>query len=361
MRNDEYSNLKGLRIQVHPLSAAERTPKEPSGAGSGESDALAPAVRLVLIDENSAGQRLDNFLIRSCKGVPRSHLYQLIRSGQLRVDGHRARADHRLEAGEQVRIPPVRVALPQEPRAGTASPAAARAGELLPVIFEDEGIIAIDKPAGVAVHGGSGIASGAIEQLRAARPDERFLELVHRLDRDTSGVLLFARKRPWLLDLHRQLRERSTDKRYLAIVAGRFPKRTKTFSFGLQRYLTTQGERRVAVDPQGQEARTRITGLGSIVLPSLGEFSLVEAELLTGRTHQIRVHLAQAGFPIAGDDKYGNFELNRSLARAGHRRMFLHAARIAFRHPRTGRVMTVRAPVPSAFAALVPAAGTIDG
>ena len=315
---------------------------------------------LVSIDENSAGQRLDNFLIRTCKGVPRSHLYQLIRSGQLRIDGRRTKADHRLELGEQLRIPPLRVAQPEPVRGGGSSQLAAAAGARLPIIYEDEGIVAIDKPAGLAVHGGSGVVSGAIEQLRAARPDERFLELVHRLDRETSGVLLFARKRPWLLDLHRQLRERSTDKRYLAIVSGRFPKRTKTMASALQRYLTGEGERRVAADPAGQEARTRVTGLASVIVPNLGEFSLVEAELLTGRTHQIRVHLADAGFPIAGDDKYGNFEINRLLASNGHRRMFLHAARISFRHPQSGRMTTIRAPLPAAFVALVPAAGSIN-
>ena len=315
---------------------------------------------MVRIDENSAGQRLDNFLVRTCKGVPRSHLYQLIRSGQLRIDGHRAKADHRLAVGEQVRIPPLRVASPAAPRTGAGSQLAAAAGARLEIVYEDEGIIAIDKPAGLAVHGGSGVASGAIEQLRAARPLERFLELVHRLDRETSGVLLFARKRSWLLDLHRQLRERSTDKRYLAVVAGRYPKRTKTISSPLQRYLTAEGERRVAVDPEGQEARTRVTGLATVQLPGLGEFSLVEAQLLTGRTHQIRVHLADAGFPIAGDDKYGNFELNRGLARQGHRRMFLHAARITFRQPQSGRSLTIAAPVPAAFIALIPEAGSID-
>lgn len=354
MRPREYSNLKTLGIQVQPQSPAGEGPSGSPGQGASRGSG---AVVLVSIDENSAGQRLDNFLIRTCKGVPRSHLYQLIRSGQLRIDGRRVKADHRLELGEQVRIPPIRVAQAEVPRGAVPSQLAAAAGGRLPIIYEDEGIVAIDKPAGLAVHGGSGVASGAIEQLRAARPAERYLELVHRLDRETSGVLLFARKRPWLLDLHRQLRERSTDKRYLAIVSGRFPKRTKTMTAPLQRYLTGEGERRVAVAPEGQEARTRVTGLASVVLPGLGEFSLVEAELLTGRTHQIRVHLADAGFPIAGDDKYGNFETNRLLARQGHRRMFLHAARISFRHPQSGQKMTIEAPLPATFAALVPGAG----
>ena len=349
--------MKTLGTQVQAQSGSGR-----GSAGSSERGAsgVAGQVVLVSIDENSAGQRLDNFLIRTCKGVPRSHLYQLIRSGQLRIDGRRTKADHRLELGEQLRIPPLRLAQPEQVKGSGSSQLAAAAGGRLPIVYEDEGIVAIDKPSGLAVHGGSGVVSGAIEQLRSARPDERFLELVHRLDRETSGVLLFARKRPWLLDLHRQLRERSTDKRYLAIVSGRFPKRTKTMASPLQRYLTGEGERRVAADPAGQEARTRITGLASVIVPNLGEFSLVEAELLTGRTHQIRVHLADAGFPIAGDDKYGNFETNRLLAKHGHRRMFLHAARISFRHPQSGRLMTIRAPLPAAFVALVPAAGSIN-
>jgi 23S rRNA pseudouridine955/2504/2580 synthase len=242
--------------------------------------------------------------------------------------------------------------------AGRASgPAGAPPAEF-PILYEDELMIAIDKPAGVAVHGGSGVAHGVIERLRSARPGARFLELVHRLDRETSGVLLLAKKRAALLDLHAQLRERSADKRYLAIVRGRWPKRTKTVQFPLHRYLTAEGERRVRVQTEGQAALTRITGLRHFDLEGLGTFSLVEAKIETGRTHQIRVHLAHSGFPIVGDEKYGDFELNKVLAKSGFKRMFLHAFSISLRHPGEGRRQTLEAPMPTAFERLMLAGRT---
>ncbi|MCL4184771.1 MAG: RluA family pseudouridine synthase [Burkholderiaceae bacterium] len=248
------------------------------------------------------------------------------------------------------------------PRAGHApdDPVRRTRAELarrLPILHEDDWLLAIDKPASVAVHGGSGVSSGVIEQLRAARPQARFLELVHRLDRETSGVLLVARKRAALVSLHAQLRERGTDKRYLAIVAGRWPLRTRVLAFPLLRREAPDGDRRVAVQAGGQEAITRVTGLARFELPGLGELSLVEARLETGRTHQIRVHLAHAGCPVAGDPKYGRFELNRELARRGFRRMYLHAHSIAFRHPDDGRPLRIEAPMPEAFAALLRAGG----
>jgi len=322
-------------------------------------------VRHVPIRDDDAGQRLDNFLVRLCRGVPKSHLYRLIRSGQLRVNGKRQAADYRLQAGDSVRVPPIR--LPSA--AAAAGHEAASAGQervrrtraelarRLPVLHEDASLLAIDKPASVAVHGGSGVSSGVIEQLRAARPQARFLELVHRLDRETSGVLLVALRRTALVGLHAQLRERGTDKRYLAIVAGRWPLRTRTLAFPLHRHEAPDGDRRVSVQAGGQEAVTRVTGLLRFELPDLGEFSLVEARLETGRTHQIRVHLAHAGCPIVGDPKYGRFELNREMARRGFRRMYLHARSILFRHPDAGRPMLVEAPLPEEFAALLRAGG----
>ena len=334
---------------------------------NGAAGPVAPgAVRHVPVDDDDAGQRLDNFLVRLCRDVPKSHLYRLIRSGQLRVNGKRQAVDYRLKAGDSIRVPPIRLASGAGTAGVGAAPGAAaervqrtRAGlaQRLPVLLEDEWLLAIDKPASVAVHGGSGVSSGVIEQLRAARPQARFLELVHRLDRETSGVLLVARKRAALVALHAQLRERDTDKGYLAIVAGRWPLRTRTLAFPLHRHEAADGDRRVSVQAGGLEAVTRVTGLARLELPPLGEFTLVEARLETGRTHQIRVHLAHAGCPIAGDPKYGRFELNRELARHGFRRMFLHAWSIAFRHPDGGRATRIEAPMPDDFERILQAGG----
>ncbi len=325
----------------------------PAGAGS------PPAVRHVAIDADDAGQRLDRFLARLCADVPKSHLHRLIRSGQLRVNGRRQAADYRLQAGDTLRVPPLRTdpvpgaaALPERVRGSRAHLA-----QRLPLLYEDDWLLAIDKPASVAVHGGSGVSSGVIEQLRAARPQARFLELVHRLDRETSGVLLVARRRAALVALHAQMRERTPDKRYLAVVAGHWPLRTRVLAYPLHRHEAPDGDRRVSVQAGGLEARTRVTGLARFVLPELGEFSLVEAALETGRTHQIRVHLAHAGCPIAGDPKYGRFELNRELARRGWRRMFLHARSIALRHPDDGHPLRIEAPLPDEFERLLRAGG----
>jgi 23S rRNA pseudouridine955/2504/2580 synthase len=339
------------------------TKAEASPAGR-EASSGRPAVRRIEVDEDEGGgQRLDNFLIRHCKGVPKSHLYQLIRSGQVRVNGKRCRPDDRLSAGDLVRVPPVVTAQPARP-AGGAGPAPTGAGAFGPrgvppaqftILYEDDAILAIDKPAGVAVHGGSGVAHGAIERLRAARPQAKFIELAHRLDRETSGVLLFGKKRAALLALHSQLRERQADKRYLAIVAGRWPLRTKTVQHPLHRYLTPEGERRVRVQADGQAALTRVTGLEQFEVPGAGVFTLVEAKIETGRTHQIRVHLAHAGFPIAGDEKYGDFNLNKTLYKLSYKRMFLHAISMKLRHPSDGRWIVVEAPMPDEFSTLIAA------
>ncbi len=317
------------------------------------------------IDADAAGQRLDQFLVRLCRGVPKSHLYRLIRSGQLRVNGGRQSADYRLQAGDTVRVPPIR---PGPEAAGRAAPDAVAGAERLrrtraglarrlPLLYEDEWLLALDKPPSVAVHGGSGISSGVIEQLRAARPEARFLELAHRLDRETSGVLLVAVRRQALVALHAQLRDRRTDKRYLALVAGRWPLRTRSLAYPLCRHEAPDGDRRVSVQAGGQEALTRVTGLARFTLPSLGELSLVEARPETGRTHQIRVHLAHAGCPIVGDPKYGRFELNREMAQRGFRRMYLHAHSIAFHHPDDGRRLRIEAPMPEEFQAVLAAGG----
>ncbi len=301
----------------------------------GKDAAPGRGVQWIEVDEDGAGQRIDNFLVSRLKGVPKSHVYRILRSGEVRVNSGRAAASRRLEAGDRIRVPPIRVA---EREAG---PAPAPALEL-PVLFEDDAVLAVDKPAGLAVHGGSGVAHGAIERLRAARPQARFLELVHRLDRETSGVLLLAKRRPALVALHGAIREGGMDKRYLAAVAGRFRDEKRRVRLALRKYTAAEGERRVAVDErEGQAAETVFRRLARSE-----EFSLLEAELVTGRTHQIRVHLAHLGHPILGDDKYGDFALNRALRPRGLRRMFLHAASIVFVHPVTGQTVTVRSPLP---------------
>ena len=300
-----------------------------------EGDSAAPAARWIEVDEGGAGQRIDNFLVSRLKGVPKSHVYRIVRSGEVRVNSGRVAASHRLALGDRVRVPPIRVAAAPE-GAGSARPIE------LDILFEDEHLLAVDKPSGLAVHGGSGIAHGAIERLRASRAGASFLELVHRLDRETSGVLLLAKKRSALTAMHAQLREREFDKRYLAAVAGRWRDEKRRVRVSLRKFVTNAGERRVAVDDDGQEAETvfRLVSRGPCA-------SLLEAELLTGRTHQIRVHLAHVGHPILGDEKYGDPELNKRLRREGLKRMFLHAAQVSFVHPGTGEHITLRSPLPA--------------
>jgi len=292
-------------------------------------------VRTLTLDDARAGQRVDNFLLRELKGVPRSHVYRLVRSGEVRVNSRRVDATYRLKAGDRIRIPPVRVA------AAATGPAPARPVDF-PIVYEDDVLLVINKPAGVAVHGGSGVSSGVIEQLRAARPEARFLELVHRLDRDTSGLLMVAKKRAALLALHRALREGALDKRYLVLVKGRWTRASRNVTLPLRKFLTAAGERRVSVDPAGRESRTRFD-----LVERIGDYSLLAASIETGRTHQIRVQLAQLGFPVVGDEKYGDFDLNKSLAKQGARRMFLHAEQLALKHPRTGERLELSAPLPA--------------
>jgi 23S rRNA pseudouridine955/2504/2580 synthase len=294
-----------------------------------------PAVRRVRVDESGAGQRLDNFLIRLLKGVPKTHVYRVIRSGEVRVNKGRAAADTRLAIGDEVRVPPVRVA------ERTAPDAPARE---FPILYEDDHMIALDKPAGVAVHGGSGVSFGVIEQLRRARPQARFLELVHRLDKETSGILLVAKKRSALTSLQDQFRARDTGKTYAALVVGRWPANRKVIDVPLHRYLTAEGERRVRADDEGRRSITLVK-----VVRHWGDaYTLLDVTIKTGRTHQIRVHLAHEGHPIVGDDKYGDFALNKALARAptGFARMFLHARRITFAHPASGERIELESPLP---------------
>jgi len=295
--------------------------------------------QFVTIGEEDAGQRIDNYLLRVCKGVPKSHIYRILRSGEVRVNKGRIDQLYRLVDGDLVRIPPIRIA---EKSSTQAVP-----GTEFAVVFEDPYLLVINKPAGVAVHGGSGVSYGVIEQLRAARPDAKFLELVHRLDRETSGLLLIGKKRSALTNLHDQMREGTTDKRYFAAVKGDWVNKRQHVKLPLHKYTTADGEKRVVVQAGGQEAHTIFN-----LLRKWDDFALLEAELKTGRTHQIRVHLASSGFPILGDEKYGDFAFNKSLHKAGSgrgalKRMFLHAHQITFTHPDSGERMTLQAPMPA--------------
>jgi len=316
-----------------------------------------PQVKTLCIDDDAAGQRLDNFLLRQLKGVPKTHIYRIIRSGEVRVNKGRASVDSRLAVGDLVRLPPVRISGRVAEKAEAMAQVSLRGAPArdFSVLFEDEHLLAIDKPAGVAVHGGSGVSFGVIEQLRMARPEAKFLELVHRLDRDTSGILLIAKKRSALTNLQDQFRQRQTGKTYLALVLGRWPANKKVLDQPLYKYLLeskngSAGERRVKVvgrdDPNGMPSVTLVKVRETLA----SGFTLLEVTIKTGRTHQIRVHLASQGFPIAGDDKYGDFESNRKLQRAGSapslKRMFLHAWRLQIKHPASGEQLELLAPLP---------------
>jgi 23S rRNA pseudouridine955/2504/2580 synthase len=331
------------------------------------------------VDENGEGQRLDNFLIRHLKGVPKTHVYRIIRSGEVRVNKGRAHADTRLNPGDVLRLPPVRVSEHALEKAQTmARPVAGYApAKDFPILFEDDSILAINKPAGVAVHGGSGVSFGMIEQLRMSRPHATFLELVHRLDRETSGVLLVAKKRSALKNLQDQFRERETGKTYLALVLGQWPANKRVLDKPLHKYqlpdkagVVGAGERRVKVvtkdDPHGMPSLTlvKVRAATAVAIPASVSaeervYSLLEVTLKTGRTHQIRVHLASEGMPIVGDDKYGDFECNKALARADApaplKRMFLHAWRFQCRHPVSGKRLEFQAGLPDELARFVQA------
>lgn len=304
------------------------------------------SVRQALITENEQGQRLDNLLFKQCKGVPKSHVYRLVRSGQVRVNGRREEVSYRLQVGDVLRIPPLRVAVVKEEMLTSA--------ELklpLPVLYEDDALLVIDKPAGIAVHGGSGESFGVIEALRRQRPSARFLELAHRLDRETSGVLLIAKRRSALLALHKMFRDgaagsdgTAADKRYQVLVSGRWMEPLRNVRLPLLKYLQESGDRRVRVAEEGQASHTVFR-----LLARWPRFSLLEAQLRTGRTHQIRVHLAHLGYPIAGDEKYGDFALNRQLAKEGLKRMFLHAAKMSLPHPSDGGELLLESELPPAL------------
>ena len=302
-------------------------------------------VRQVSVDERGAGQRLDNFLARILKDVPRSHIFRVIRKGEVRVNGKRARPETRLQAHDTVRVPPVRTGAQAPPR---RAPASLLDSITSAIVHEDAQLLVIDKPAGVAVHGGSGVSFGVIEALRAARPDEH-LELVHRLDRDTSGLLLVARKPAALRTLHALMREGAVEKKYLALVKGKWELGKKRIDVPLRTDIRVGGERTVKAHASGKEAVSVFRPVQFFGKKA----SLVEVSLETGRTHQIRVHAAHAGHPLAGDQKYGDAEFNERMQVAGLARMFLHAHQVSFVWPGSGVEFSVSAPLPADLAAVI--------
>jgi 23S rRNA pseudouridine955/2504/2580 synthase len=305
----------------------------------------AHAAASVTVDEGSDGQRIDNFLAKTLKGVPKSHIYRILRSGEVRVNKGRIGAAYKLVLGDVVRVPPIRVATSEKPVINAPATSVLESA----IIFEDDALLVIDKPAGFAVHGGSGVSRGVIEQLRMERPKAKFLELVHRLDRETSGVLLLAKKRAALVALHEMIRNNQTDKRYLMLVAGEWKEKKKRVVLDLQKYVLPNGERRVNVVTDKSKDKYDEAQLSETIFylkQNFAGFSLLEAQLVTGRTHQLRVQLAHLDFPIVGDDKYGDFALNKSLQKKGLKRMFLHSAETNLRHPVSGEKLKLVAPLP---------------
>lgn len=338
--NSDKSSTYSLNVELRSIAGKAGAPPDRAG---GEP---LPAVRTLQVDAESAGQRLDNYLLRLLKGVPKTHVYRVIRSGEVRVNKGRAGADTRVAEGDLVRVPPMRLAV----RADAALQAPPRE---FPVLLEDEHLLAIAKPAGVAVHGGSGVSFGVIEQLRRARPQARYLELVHRLDKETSGILLLAKKRSALTALQDQFRDRATGKTYAALVFGDWPARLKVIDLALHKTLDAAGERHVKVVAADHEDGRRSISLVKIVQAMPG-LTLLDVTIKTGRTHQIRVHLASSGHPIVGDPKYGDFARNKAFARdRGFGRMFLHARELSFDHPASGQRITLQAPLPADCATLL--------
>jgi 23S rRNA pseudouridine955/2504/2580 synthase len=297
-----------------------------------------PSVQLITISEDEAGQRIDNFLLKILKGVPKSMIYRIVRKGEVRVNKKRIKPEYKLLADDIVRVPPVRVAERDEIPVSAKLDKVAALNDC--ILYEDDYLLILNKPSGTAVHGGSGLSFGVIEGLRALRPDARFLELVHRLDRDTSGVLLVAKKRSALRSLHEQLRMKGMQKDYLALVRGEWQPHCKVVQAPLLKNILQSGERIVRVNAQGKPSETRFK-----IEERYAFATLVKASPVTGRTHQIRVHAQHAGHPIAFDDRYGDREFDGQLASTGLNRLFLHAAALRFEHPGTGETMRIEAPL----------------
>lgn len=322
-----------------------KVPIHPQATWIMNTSSRSTGVRFVEIDAESAGQRLDNWLIRELKGVPRSRIYRIIRKGEVRLNKHRVRPDTRLGAGDTLRLPPVRTGVPA-PVEGTPE-----LHDIIEksVIYEDNVMLIVNKPAGLAVHGGSGVKAGLIEALRASRPNARHLELIHRLDRDTSGCLMIAKRRSYQRLVQQALREKKgIHKAYLAVVHGCWPDRLRRVSASLERQVLGSGERISRVSDAGKRSLTEFERLADN-----GKLSLIRAVPVTGRTHQIRVHCAHAGYPVVGDEKYGNEEQDRRLKRRGHTRMMLHAHRLEI--PALGEypAVAVEAPPDAPMASLI--------
>lgn len=297
------------------------------------------AVQQLQISEEDEGQRIDNFLLAKLKGVPKSLIYRVLRKGEVRVNKGRIKPEYKLQTGDIVRVPPIRVA--EKAQQAPVSSKLNKVAQLeQQIIFEDDCLLVLNKPSGIAVHGGSGLSFGVIEGLRALRPEARFLELVHRLDRDTSGILLVAKKRSALRSLHEQLRVKTVQKDYLALVRGQWQSHVKVVQAPLLKNELASGERIVKVSEQGRPSETRFA-----VEERYTNATLIKASPVTGRTHQIRVHTQYVGHPIALDDKYGDKEFDQQMSELGLNRLFLHAASIRFEHPKTGETLRLNAPL----------------
>lgn len=287
------------------------------------------------VQESDHNQRIDNLLVKLLKGVPKSHIYRIIRSGEVRINKARCDASTKVELADIIRIPPIRIAN------SAANTARVIPKASFPIIFEDDYFLIINKPAGVACHGGSGVAFGVIEQLRQSG-NYKFLELAHRLDKETSGILILAKKRLALVSIQDMMRNNQITKEYYALTLGRWVDDKRNLKAPIHKYLNKDGERRVKIDSEnGVFAHTIFT-----VVNKYSDYTLVNADLQTGKTHQIRIHCQHLGYPIAGDEKYGNFELNRQLHKFGLKRMFLHAHHMQFTHPLTGQLCELNCPLP---------------
>ncbi|MCK3657607.1 23S rRNA pseudouridylate synthase [Pasteurellaceae bacterium Pebbles2] len=304
------------------------------------------SVKMLNISEDEAGQRIDNYLLAKLKGVPKSLIYRIVRKGEVRVNKGRIKPEYKLQAGDVVRVPPVRVSEKEQAPVSTKLNKVAQLEQH--IIFEDDCLLVLNKPSGIAVHGGSGLSFGVIEGLRALRPEARFLELVHRLDRDTSGILLVAKKRSTLRHLHEQLRIKTVQKDYLALVRGQWQSHVKVVQAPLLKNELASGERIVKVSEQGKPSETRFS-----IEERYANATLVKASPITGRTHQIRVHTLHAGHPIALDDKYGDKNFDAEMTALGLNRLFLHAASIRFEHPKTGETLRLNAPLDEKLKAIL--------
>ncbi|MCD2451293.1 23S rRNA pseudouridine(955/2504/2580) synthase RluC [Methylicorpusculum oleiharenae] len=303
-----------------------------------EQNSLHATVQMVEITDETSDQRLDNFLITKLKGVPKSHIYRIVRKGEVRVNKGRVDVKYRLQPGDMVRIPPVRVNVVDDI---VFVPKSLKQSLEQDILFEDDVLMVLNKPAGYAVHGGSGLSTAVIESLRQLRPDAHFLELVHRLDRDTSGCLIIAKKRSALRTLHELFRGDGIRKTYLALLGGVWERKSIAVTAPLLKQTGQSGERMVIVSQEGKSSATFFKSI-----KSLSDATWVEASPQTGRTHQIRVHAAWLGHPILGDDRYGDFEVNRSFKKRGIKRLFLHAFKLEFTHPVSGKPLIITAPVP---------------